>query len=367
MTPTTPNYIDVKQIESALTDLWEKHQGTNTIRASLFNLVIYVKKDLREEYLQKIAKTIIRKYPCRIIVITEFEQTGEEFLRTYVTDMIPSEKSSIFCDVINFEVAGSYRDRIPFVVLPHLLPERPVYLLWGDDPLKKDPISIKLENRATRTIFDSESAVNIVDFAEMVLAHQNKVFCDIADLNWARCASWRNLFSNAFNTPSNFECVNDAKEIQIFYNTLETEHFSHTKIQATYFQGWIATKLNWKLDTVLRTKDEISFNYISGKGNVVIHLSPGRNKNVAPGRILSANINSHQNETITFERDKDDINKIALHHCTSSTCDMPIFHLFGEEMGSRSIMQEIYSQGTDTSFLRVLELIKTCKKGGISY
>ena len=152
-----------------------------------------------------------------------------------------------FCDVINFEVAGSYRERIPYVVLPHLLAQRPVYLLWGDDPLKKDPISIKLENRATRTIFDSESSENLVDFADMILSHQSKTSGDIADLNWARFSPWRNLFANAFNHEDKLHCIQDAKDIHILYNTRETEHFfaykypSHLLSRLAGKQAWMET------------------------------------------------------------------------------------------------------------------------------
>lgn len=366
MSDETPDYIEVKEIESALDALWEKHQGSNTIRASLFNLVIYVKKDLREEYLQRIAKNIIGKCPCRMFVITEFEGLDEEFLRCHVTDMLPNAKSDIFCDVINFEVSGSYRERIPFAVLPHLLSERPVYLLWGDDPLKKDPVSLKLEDRATRTIFDSESAENMVDFAKMILGHQSKILCDIADLNWARVSPWRNLFSNAFNNQKDLDCIKDAENIQIKYNTRESKHFSHTKIQATYFQGWIATRLDWKLDTVLAANDEITFKYHSDHGDVSINLAPGENPDVKAGRVLSTEIIARNKEKISFEREKSDINKIAMNHCSTSSCEMPVFYRFSQEMTGRSMMREIYNQGTDASFLKVLELITTCKKGMIS-
>lgn len=366
MSDAAINYIKVSEIESALDALWEKNKDSDTIRASLFNLVIYVKKDMREEYLQKIAKTIISKYPCRMLVVTEHENCDEDFLKCSVSDLIPHENSHMFCEVIHFEVSESRRDDIPFVVLPHLLPERPVYLLWGDDPLVKDPISIKLENRATRTIFDSEAAANMVDFSNMVLAHQSKVLCDIGDLNWARLSPWRNLFSNAFNNEMEFRCIESAENIHIVYNTKESEYFSHNKIQATYFQGWIATKMGWDLQTVLGTPDELSFKYNAPHGNVSLTLTPGVNNDVAPGRILSTDIEGKDFQKITFEREAKNSNKIAMHHCNNHTCEMPTYYMFSKDMTGRSMIREIYNQGTDPSFLKVLDVIKTCKKGMIS-
>ena len=366
MRTETLNYIKVSEIESALEALWEKHSNTNTIRASLFNLVIYVKKDLREEYLSQLAKNMIRKYPCRMIVITEFENTGEDYLRTYVSDMLPEEGSSIFCDLINFEVSGSYRERIPFVVLPHLLADKPVYLLWGDDPLKNDPISIKLENRATRTIFDSDSTQNLEDFASMVLKHQEKVFCDIGDLNWARCSPWRNLFAHSFNSAQALHCLEDAKDIHIVFNGSETKDLAHTRIQSMYFQGWLATRLGWKCDTVLSTKDDLCFKYKTNQGLTNLTLSAGSKSDLPSGRILTVDIESHGSEKISFIRSKKNVNKISMHHCSNAICDMPVYHLFNKEMVGRSMKDEVYSQGTDPSFMKVLEFIISCKKGMIS-
>ena len=128
-------YIQVKDIEKARSDLWRQRQGTNAIRASLFNLVIYSKDNARQEYMQKIAQSVIKNFPCRIINITESETSNESYLRTFVSDLQPDEtNSSLFCDMINFEVSGEHRKRIPFVVTPNLLADLPVYFLWGDDP-----------------------------------------------------------------------------------------------------------------------------------------------------------------------------------------------------------------------------------------
>src|SRR3990167_9357257 len=66
-----PNYIHPKEIEKARNELWRQHQGTNAISAYLFNFIIYAKKNSRKEYLEKIAQNVIKKFPCRIILITE--------------------------------------------------------------------------------------------------------------------------------------------------------------------------------------------------------------------------------------------------------------------------------------------------------
>lgn len=350
--------IHPSQIESALTDLWQKHKDTNTIRASLFNLVIYTKNDFREEYLQKIGRNIIKKFPCRMIMIKDNEKPGEDFLKTSVTDITPdSKENTIFCDIIHFEAAGSSREKLPFLVLPHLLPDLPVYLLWGDDPSKTNPIALKLENYASRTIFDSETAVHLTDFAKTILQLHKEVFCEIGDLNWARCAPWRTLFSYSFNCPNRIDILQRTKSLHITYNTTETKHFSHNKIQAIYFQAWLATCLGWSFETALGTRHELSFKYHFKNGPIMVTLTPTKREGVLPGRIVSVDVISMQHDHFLFERDLDMPSHVHIRYTSSLHCDIPTKNHFDPELSGKSIIQEIYSSGTSPNLIKVLELI----------
>jgi len=363
---TDITYIDPKEIEKALRGLRENSQNKNVTKASLFNLVIYAKKDQREDYIQKISQNIIKKYPCRIIFISEFNKSEGDFLRTYVSEITPNEADhTISCDIINFEVAGSFIERIPFVILPHLNADRPVYLLWGDDPSKKNPISLKLENYATRTVFDSETAEHMTDFATTILNLHETLMCDIGDLNWARCAPWRALFAQAFNTFERFKCLQQAKKIHIVYNLPSTTELSHHKIQATYFQAWLAVKMNWDFDTVLGTKEQLCFKYHSENGPIEILLSPDRRENIAIGKIISIDLMSLNGDHIVFDRDLSHPHNIIIHRSTSSVCEIPVHQSFDKTEAGKSLIYEIYSQETSESFLKVLKLIAKCQHGVI--
>lgn len=362
MTP----YIHPKEIEKARENLWKQHQGTNAIRASLFNLVIYAKKNSREEYLQKIARSVIRKFPCRIIIITEAEDSKESYLKTSVSDLKPDNRnSSVFCDILNFEVCGEHRNRIPFVVIPNLLADLPVYLLWGDDPSKRDPIALELENYATRTVFDSEVTEHMTDFAKALLDLHSSVSCDIGDLNWARLSPWRSLFVHTFNAPDKLKCLQEAKEIRLTYNTFSTEQFCHNKIQATYFQAWIAIKLKWSYEASLGTKEALCFKYKSSYGPITVTLVPGKNEQVLPGRLLKLEIFSHHNEHMIFDKNTQNPQQITIHHSTPYHCEMPAYYLLDKEIAGKSMIHEIYSQGTRESFIEILKLITQYNPGMI--
>lgn len=358
-------YIEPKEIEKAQERLRSKYQGTSVIGASLFNLVIYAKKDNREDYLQQIAKIVVNKFPCRIIFITEFPEGKEDFFRTYVSEIEPSKGNSVFCELINFDVSGpKSKERLPFVVLPHLLSDLPVYLLWGDDPAKNDPISLNLEHFATRTIFDSESAIHLCLYAKTLLDLYEKTNSDIGDLNWARSEAWRALFSHAFNSDEKFRVLARAKELKITYNAIESINFSHHKIQAAYFQAWIASRLKWNYEgALISSPSEVCFKYHSNTGSILVRLSPGKYTNLPPGRILSADLISYDNEHMIFERDRQNPENVKILHTTSLHCEMPVHYLLDKEVSGRSVISEIYSQGTKESFLEVLQLITKVPEG----
>ena len=128
--------------------------------------------------------------------------------------MLPSSKGEfdVACDYIHIETSGSSHERIPFVVLPHILSDLPVYLVWAGDPSKDDPLCYQLEQFANRLIFDSESTDNLPRFAKSVLDQYEKSHCDVADLNWARIESWREMLSMAFYSDDKLKQIENAKK-----------------------------------------------------------------------------------------------------------------------------------------------------------
>jgi glucose-6-phosphate dehydrogenase assembly protein OpcA len=360
---TTP-YIHPKDIEKAREALWRSHQGTSSIRASLFNLVIYAKENERKGYLQNIAQSVIKKFPCRIILITESEDSSQSYLKTYVSDLKPDDKgTSIYCDMINFEVAGDHKKRIPFVVNPNLLADLPVYLLWGDDPSKNDPTLSELKELATRVIFDSEASESMNQFSKTLLKFYDKSNCDIGDLNWARLSPWRALFVHTFNDPEKLKTLKESKDIRITYNLITTKQFCHTKIQSIYFQAWIACKLGWKFESILSGKDEIIFKYSSELGLITITLLPGKNELVPPGRLLKFESFSIHNEHLLLEKNRQNMQQMTIRHSTPSHCEMPATFILDKEIAGKSMIHEIYSKGTRESFIEVLNVITSYTEG----
>jgi glucose-6-phosphate dehydrogenase assembly protein OpcA len=238
---TSARPVSPADIQSELNRIWESLQTTNVARACLFNLIFYTQKNYRAPYIQRIAQKVIEKFPSRVIFVTVDKTSKDDFLKTEVSILSSSKgEFDVACDYIQIEASGSSMSRIPFVVLPHILPDLPVYLIWGEDPGQDDPLFSQFEQFANRLIFDSESTENLPRFASTLLEQQERTHSGVADLNWARIESWREMFSLAFYSKENLEQIAHSRKIAITYNSQATPFFCHTHIQAVYLQAWLA-------------------------------------------------------------------------------------------------------------------------------
>ena len=283
----------------------------------------------------------------------------QDFLKTEVSILSSSKgEFDVACDYIHIEAGGSHDERIPFIVLPHILPDLPVYLLWAEDPCKRDPLCESLGKFAGRFIFDSESAENLPNFASSILEYQAKLHCDIADLNWARIENWRDMLSMAFYSEDKLKLILQAKQIFITFNAQETAFFCHTRIQATYLQAWLACQLGWEFQTLKIAKNSLHFVYKSQLNPIEITLTSEQHAQLPPGLILSVEIQTTENQQFKFTRDLEQMHQITYQHSTLSQCDLPSYYIFTKAESGHSLVKEICHRGTSEHFLKVLNLVK---------
>ncbi|NGX50249.1 MAG: hypothetical protein K1060chlam2_00090 [Chlamydiae bacterium] len=343
--------IDPAKIESELERIWESFQGTNKMRACLFNLIIFTQKGQRNAYLNQIAQKIIEKFPSRIIFITHDESSEKQELRTSVSVLTADEgENEIACDMIKVDVSRSYLPRVPFVILPHILPDLPIYLVYADDPTEANPIAEQLEHLANRIIFDSESACDLPAFAQAVLAHKKNCQADVADLNWARIEGWRQLFANIFKSSDELERLKQATAITIHYNARESDTLCHTNIQSIYLQAWVATVLRWKLTKVGREGDSQIFSY----EKVKISLHPAILEELSPGRILSIEIETESGHHYSFKRDAKCPHYVMIEKSSAEFCSLPVQYILDKDISGQSLVKEICHKGTSSHYTNML-------------
>ncbi len=353
----TTKVVAPAQIETELSRIWDSFQGTKKMRASLFNLIFYTQKKTRADYVHAIAQKVIEKFPARIIFVT-FDPDLKGDLEANVTVIPVGEgEYDIACDYIQLNVNQATKERIPFIILSHLLPDLPIYVVWEEDPSKNDPIFVHLEQIATRLIFDSESTENLPSFARSLLKIYDSSKCPVADLNWARMESWRDLLSNTFYRQDRLQYLQKANLIQIFYNAKESAFYCHTAIQPTFLQGWIACQMGWQLQEEKRSTKQCSYIYKKPSGTVTVELYPELHPHLAAGTITSIELASEEAH-FSFGRNLAIPHQISMRFSTPNYCEIPLKYIFAKAESGQSLVKEISHKGMSEHYLKLLNLLK---------
>lgn len=356
---TSLQLVSPEEIQKTLNKIWDSLETTNTTRACLFNLVFYTKQNHRVPYIQKLAQKVIEKFPSRVIFITSNAYALEPKLTTQVSILTSSQgQFDIACDYIHIDTEGSACQKIPFLILPHILPDLPVYLVLAEDPCQDDPLLNQLAPLAHRLIFDSETTDSLCQFASNLLYQHKRLNIDVADLNWARLEQYRQLLSTTFHSAEALGSLQKTRTLNIAYNAHQTPFFCHTKIQAIYLQAWLACQLGWEFCRVETDGPILNITYRSQSGSVDICLSPLEIATLPPGLILSIDITTPAEEHFSFQQDLQRVHQITYRHSTKEHCDLPIHYVFPKAEGGHSLVKEVCHKGTSEHFLNTLQLIE---------
>jgi hypothetical protein len=350
--------VEPSKIESQLNLIWDLLRGKGKTRASLFNLVIYTEKNSRVDYLYKIAQKLIERFPSRVLFVTIDTSLPSKTLKTSVS-AIASESplNSVACDLINIVLSEDNKERAPFMILPHLLTDLPTYLLWGDDPTKKDPVSSPIEKLATRVIFDSETTEDLCDFARAALFHKTTYGSDIADLNWARTEGWRQLFAETFKSTDQLDSLHKATLIELVYNKRSTPFFCHTKIQALYLQSWIANQMSWTFSSVKHTDTCQEIFYNKSQGSICIRLNQCDDRELPPGAIVKILLKTEKQEEFKFERSKTSPHIIDIKYSTPTLCRLDAQFILDKYESGVTLVKEIFHKGTSSHYFSLLNAL----------
>lgn len=342
--------VDPKQIEKKLTDIWRELEKTGQMRACLFNLILYSPLSKRTDYIKQISQKVLQKFPCRIILINHDPE--KESLESSVSVIPQDEKpNSVVCDYIEINVGTKDLERASFLILPHLLPDLPIYMLWGEEIDRENPLYSRLEEFCTRTIFDSECTKNLSKFTKHLL----DIKCNIADLNWGRIEAWKNLFVVNFQPCLYLEDLKKASKITIYYNSHQTESFKHCKIQALYFHAWLADRLNWEFKS--SSKNDLTYQREDG-AQVTFSFIPEESPSLKPATIISIKVEAEDDKLFELIRSENNEEQVLFHASTKTTCDVPNNFWLEKAHEGQSLVKEIYYKGTSRHFLSMLKKLQ---------
>jgi len=352
---TIQQIVSPENIEKQLQAIWEGLAKENKMRASLFNLIVYTHLSPRTDYFRNIVQKVVEKFPCRILFISFDPDAKTPYLKTAVSVVEPLQADvTIACDNIDIGVAGSDLEKVPFLLLPHILPDLPVYLLWAEDPSHENVLFAPLIKLADRAIFDSEGADNLLSFSKTLLELHAKQGIDIADLNWARTEGWRDLLASIFENTNRIEQLKTLKHLKISYNSRETEFFCHLNIQSLYLVCWLASQMKWTYQSSSATKDTLTFNPSqSVQSQFSIHSDLW--EKLGPGTIISIQIESQDGHTYDCTRIPEEYHHVSIQISTPSQCDLPYHFVLGQTATGQSLVKEICTKGTSEHYLNMLK------------
>lgn len=347
------------RIETDLTRLWEAQAGSGLTKACLFNLIVYTDEPRRTKYFQDVISAIIEKSPCRIIFIQGNRDAGQDYLKVAVSTAATGKGSSmVACEQIVIEAAGSHLARVPYLILPHFVPDLPIYLLWGEDPTQDNPILSLLEKFACRLIFDSECTENLAQFSQGIIRRleNEQRQRTLIDMNWVAISGWRQVLAKAFDSQEKINQLIHAESIKIHYNHPPSDYLTHNDIPAIYLQAWLAAQLQWNFQAMHKSPDGIQFNYESDQKPLTIHLIAKQISSFPPGAILSIDIKGKEDLSFILTLNPN-AKQVIVHISTKEECLLPFSLPMSNGQKGKSLLNEIFYGSSNAAYLKMLKIL----------
>jgi Glucose-6-phosphate dehydrogenase subunit N-terminal domain/Glucose-6-phosphate dehydrogenase subunit C-terminal domain len=349
------------QIESELLKIWESLNRENTNRAGLFTLIVYCKKNERLNYIRDIVQNLIEKFPSRIIFITYEPNAKESYLKTAVSVLFQSDQQKeIACDSIDIGVGKNDIEKVQYVILPLLLTDLPVYLLWCENPLNETKLFFHLKELASKIIFNSESANNIFDFAKFTIQHFSDQEKDLVDLNWLKMENLKEIITTEFSDNEKVKILSDIEEIHLTINKKKNPCIKQYTIQAYYFIFWLAAKLNWKPKSMSTNEKKHSFTFQSDNLLIQVTLDTATFEQFTTGDILNISMKSKTKSELFLERSTE-FDGFKVDFLSLKQCDLPHNFRFSKFELGHYLANEMVSKNPNSDYIKTLSILSKIK------
>lgn len=289
------------------------------VRASLFNLIAYQPHRYGHYALNEVLENITSKLPCRSICISMDPSARalkiESIIHTLQKDAYP-----ITCEQINIVTAGADLAKVPFALMPHLLPDLPIYLLWGQSPLADQTILPALQKFATRLVFDAdEEGGDWHEFSTRMLEHLQKSPLDIMDVNWALIGAWRDAFVRLFYNPQAIEQLSYSQKLSLIYSGAVAKRDATESI---YLCCWLAAQLGWTFRSFSEKAEGFFLEYSHARGSVEVVIAPQAQQAGGETALLSVDITTGNQTHYHLKRHLQG-STATVHISRSDSCDLP--------------------------------------------
>ncbi len=333
---------DAKQLEEGLTDC-------------LFNLIVYAHHPDQVASLKVLMEAITERFPCRIIFI-QSEETPEPRLEVKGFVHSGTRRSLPDYEEVRISVSRSDLNRVPYVVLPYLLSDLPVFLLWGQDPSLEREVLPSLLHMANRLIVDSESTDDLHRFSQEILSLREWGQLDLIDLNWARISGWREVIRKVFDSSDRLQNLSKATEVTIRYNQVEGLLKAGTQTQALYLQAWLADRFGWSLKNMARDDKKKLATYRHNTGETTVVLFPDSEFGRPPGMLLSVEISEPDKSQFSMMR-LPNSRQVLVHVSSAEACELPFTLLLPGVRRSYPFLKELFYAPGSPQYFTMLHLL----------
>lgn len=354
--------IQIPNIEKELKQIADQSREKKLLKASLFTLILFAPSRNRIAYLQEYLDTILEKFPCRILFIQTDDLQEKPYLHVTVSSVEcgrgnqGQEGSAIACDQITIKASRSELYRVPFIILPYLIPDLPIYSLWGQNPFEEQDIFPVLKPYITRVVFDSECSDNLQLFCKEMQKNLDMLKVDLMDINWALVSNWRDMLSQLFSTPEKLEGLLRCNSLTITYNDNTIDSRQHPAIRAIYLQGWLASRLGWHYDKIERVDRNFNIYYTSQNNPVVVTLSSQSYPDQPIGALSSIEFTATNGCSYLIAR-KPNLSQVVIHESSYEKCEMPFSLALPSVHSGLTFMKEIFFKELGIHYRGMLRMI----------
>lgn len=351
----------IADIEKQLSKLWEEQKGSKRVRACLFNLIIFAHEKHRVEYLRELVLSIVNKFPCRIIIV-QGNSSVQDIKVSVSNELTGKGDTSFACDLIMIQAPENQLQRVPFIILPNLVPDLPIYLLTGQNLTESNDILPALEQFSSRIIFDAGCADNLPQFSKKVLEMMDaKPHLDFVDMDWLLTAGWRNALAEVFDCDTALQRLKTTKNIQIRYNDRTMDWFPFKETKAMYLAGWLAAQMEWRFVKQEKKNGTRILTYHSGNNDFDIVLFPKTEENLYTGAILGVEISS-SDDYFYFISPVPNMAKVSVHISSLETCELPFTIPLPTLKSGFPYVQDLFFMPPSTHYRNMLKALAAMSK-----
>lgn len=329
-------------------------KGQEISKSYLFNLIVYSPNETRSLELKKILSRVTEKFPCRIILIEKNSDPAANEIKVKAwKEKLGKPGFQLTSDVVNISVSDSQLSRIPFLILPNIVSDLPVYLIWGEDPTVSTKTLEALQSISTRLIFNTAWIDDLQNFSARMVVLLKTLKIDSMDISWGLLSSWRDLLSKVFDSPEKMNDLQNCQKIKIAYRYEKPQD----ALSAIYLQGFIASRMGFEL-----TAEEIQHQhhkalcYRYKNADINLILDPISEVEGKPGDIVSFELTTRDGSFYSLSTVKTP-SKVLLHVSSDLTCEMPCTFSLPDINRGFNFLKEIFYRPTSEQYGQMLEMV----------